>query len=289
MNFNHLRVFIDVAETLSFSITAQNLNIAQPAVSRTIKTLEEDLGTQLFTRNNRKVFLTEKGKAFHQQIAPLFRNIEESIYKLKENENILTGDIRIGALVEFAEYKLIPIINELNKQYPELRFKIEMRGDRELRDMFLEGKLDLYLGIKPMDAENILSFKCFDQKSLLLTNSKTKGKIKSIENIKFVAYRENDPLILAYLKKFYPNRSYQLIKKVFVANSHKAMVDYLCSNVDCYGILPELSSSVNEALKMKKLKAIKSDFLDSPIYLSYWDHEFISPSLKELIKTIKRT
>lgn len=288
MNFNHLKVFIDVSETLSFSQSAQNLNIAQPAVSRTIRNLEKDLEAQLFTRNNRKVFLTEEGKNLFLEISPLLKKIEQIVLKTKENEFSMTGELRIGALVEFSEFQLLPIINKLNSEFPEIRFKIEMRGDRELRELFLEGRLDIYLGIKPMDAENIRSYKCFNQKSLLLTNSKTNVKIKDLENTRFVAYRDNDPLILAYLKKYFPKRSYQLIKKVFIANSHKAMVDYLIYNEDCYAILPELSSSVVDSLKKKKLKVVKNQFLDSPIYMSYWDHDFMSPLLQKFINSLKK-
>lgn len=286
MNFNNLKVFVDVSETLSFSKSAQNLKIAQPAVSRSIKNFETELGVQLFIRNNRLVYLTPQGEKLKKGLGPLLQKMESILTEVIDNDVEVRGVLRVGSLVEFGEFKLLPLIKKLNKLHPRLELKVTMEGEKELREKFLEGKLDLFFGIKPMMAENIKSFKFLDQKSFLYTSVKSAGE--KPENLKFVAYRENDPLILGYLKKYCPNRSYQSIDTIFTANSHKAMVDFLIHQKDCYGILPEFSVSVADAQEKGLIKGLATDFLDTPIYYSYWDNEFLPPSLKSLIDLLKQ-
>lgn len=66
MNIDHLKIFINLAETLNFSLTAKTLNLSQSAVSQAIKSIENELGFSLFKRTKRQVRLTKSGTLFYQ-------------------------------------------------------------------------------------------------------------------------------------------------------------------------------------------------------------------------------
>ena len=68
MHLKQIECFIELSETLNFSETADNLSLTQPAVSHQIKSLEEELGVQLFSRNRRKVSLTRSGVSFYNDM-----------------------------------------------------------------------------------------------------------------------------------------------------------------------------------------------------------------------------
>ena len=71
MNMDHLKIFTDLAESLSYTQTAINIHLTQPAVSQAIKSLEKEIGIQLLNRNQHSVSLTAAGTIFLQEIEPL--------------------------------------------------------------------------------------------------------------------------------------------------------------------------------------------------------------------------
>ena len=96
MELRHLRYFVAVADVLNFSRAAQQLHIAQPPLSRQIRQLEDEVGVQLFTRNKRKVELTNAGRVFLEEAKKLIassRNAMDLARHAQQGEN---GTIRIG-------------------------------------------------------------------------------------------------------------------------------------------------------------------------------------------------
>lgn len=89
------KVFCIVAETGSFSKAAEKLYISQPAITQTIKKLEEQLGGKLFFRNNNGVALTEEGKHLYEYIKDSIEIIENASSKFNQYKNLDEGIVRI--------------------------------------------------------------------------------------------------------------------------------------------------------------------------------------------------
>lgn len=89
------KVFCTIAETGSFSKAAEKLYISQPAITQTIKKLEEQLGGKLFYRNNNGVVLTEEGKNIYEYIKDSIETISNASLKFKQYMNLEEGFIRI--------------------------------------------------------------------------------------------------------------------------------------------------------------------------------------------------
>jgi len=162
MNFRDLEYLVAVSETLHFGQAAQRCFVSQPTLSGQIHKLEEELGATLFERNNRSVHITAVG----QKIVGHARQILEQaevIRSLGSDQNdLLTGPLRIGAIHTLSPYLVPLFMLELQQQHPELSLELtEATTDQlvaKLRDHQLDGAL---LATSPPadDLEEIQLFK----------------------------------------------------------------------------------------------------------------------------------
>ena len=162
MNFRDLEYLVAVSETLHFGQAARRCFVSQPTLSGQIHKLEEELGTTLFERTNRSVHITAIG----QKIVGHARQILEQaevIRSLGSDQNdLLTGPLRIGAIHTLSPYLVPLFMLELQEQHPELSLELtEATTDQlvaKLRDHQLDGAL---LATSPPgeDLEEIQLFK----------------------------------------------------------------------------------------------------------------------------------
>jgi DNA-binding transcriptional LysR family regulator len=96
MEFRHLRSFVTLAHELNFTHAAERLNIVQPALSGQIKSLEDELGVQLFIRDRRSVSLTEVGRLFLPQAQATLDQAEAALRVARRAEQGDIGELRIG-------------------------------------------------------------------------------------------------------------------------------------------------------------------------------------------------
>jgi len=83
LKIEHLRVFVDLSKTLSFTKTARQAGVTQPAVSKIVDSLENNLGVKLVIRNNKVVRFTQEGHAFAQQIESVLLAYDNAVSQVK--------------------------------------------------------------------------------------------------------------------------------------------------------------------------------------------------------------
>lgn len=98
--------------------------ISQPAVTKSIKSLEEQLGGVLFIRTKRGVILTEEGKEFYKYIKQAIEQINNAENKFTNLVNLETGTIRIGAGTTLTRQVLLPYLEVFHKKYPKIKIEI---------------------------------------------------------------------------------------------------------------------------------------------------------------------
>jgi len=96
MELRHLRYFVAVAAELNFTRAAQKLRVAQPALSRQIRQLEEEMGVQLLERDKRSVRLTEAGRAFQAEARALLRQSEQAVQTARRSAGAGEGALNVG-------------------------------------------------------------------------------------------------------------------------------------------------------------------------------------------------
>ena len=137
------KIFESVARNESISKASEELFISQPAVSQSIKKLEESIGGELFNRTKYGVRLTTEGKAFYDYIKKGLDYIEngERIFSSLKNLNI--GTIRIGASSTITKNILIPYLKTFHKLYPNINIDIVNHLSNNLIPMLKNGTIDL--------------------------------------------------------------------------------------------------------------------------------------------------
>lgn len=157
---NNLRVFISVAEKGSFTAAAEELFISQPAVSRSIKALEDELKLKLFHRDKRKgLILTDAG----QKILVLARqmaDMENRIYQTAFRENnFLGGKVRIASMPILSSMMLAKVFHDFREKYPFVTLELIEGSTPEIRKMVEEHQVDFGFISSPfgdLDAEIVL-------------------------------------------------------------------------------------------------------------------------------------
>ena len=123
MELRHLRYFVAVAEELNFTKAAQRMCTVQPSLSQQIKDLEQEVGVQLLIRSNRKVELTEEGKAFLKEALLSLEHAEKAIQDARKIANLNKDQLNIG-FVPVAEMKIFPyIMPNIRAHFPEIQIK----------------------------------------------------------------------------------------------------------------------------------------------------------------------
>lgn len=142
MNIDSLKCFILVAENLSFARTAEALYISQPAVTKQINALEKELGVTLFIRSTRHVELTPAGMSFYKDAKDIVLKTQIAVNRVQK-QNIITDSIRIGLSNPTALFYAAPILKKFRMLHPDIRPNLEVHEYKLIRNLFLEGKLDV--------------------------------------------------------------------------------------------------------------------------------------------------
>ena len=121
-----LRYFSKLAQTLSFSETADYFRVPSSSVSRRIKDLEENLGIELFLRTTRSVSLTDLGVLYLAEIKTALQTIEIADEMCKAQSIAPSGTVRITAMPAYAELYVLPAIDKMRKLYSDLEFDLNI-------------------------------------------------------------------------------------------------------------------------------------------------------------------
>lgn len=128
MDFTTLRTFVDVARLGSFADTAREQQLDPSSVSRTVASLEHELGVRLFQRTTRKLSLSEAGRAYLARISPLMDELEqageEALALSKGVNNHAQGTLRMTASVSFGIIQVAPILPEFHRLHPQLKVEL---------------------------------------------------------------------------------------------------------------------------------------------------------------------
>lgn len=145
IDFELYRIFYTVANNKNITKASEELNISQPAISKSIKNLENQLGGQLFVRTKRGVTLTEEGKEFYNYIKHAIEYISNAESKFTELINLETGCIKIGISVTLTKEFLLPYLDIFHKLYPKIDIKIITDISYELFNKLRNGLIDIII------------------------------------------------------------------------------------------------------------------------------------------------
>ena len=145
IDFELYRIFYVVANNGNITKASKELNISQPAISKSIKNLEEQLGGTLFVRTKRGVILTEEGKEFYNYIRQAIEYINNAENKFTDLINLESGCIKIGISTTLTKEFLLPYLEEFHNSYPKIDIQIDTNLTSNLIPKLRNGLIDIVI------------------------------------------------------------------------------------------------------------------------------------------------
>jgi LysR family carnitine catabolism transcriptional activator len=147
MNVKQLRAFLAVAQCLSFAQAGERLHLSQPALSLTIKALEEDLGGQLLTRTTRSVSLTPEGETLLPLARQLLADWDNAEELLRQRFTLQTGKVSIAAL---------PVaLKVFRGRYPRVNVAVHDVINEQVLELVDHRRVELGIGFEPESSNNL--------------------------------------------------------------------------------------------------------------------------------------
>ena len=266
-NLNQYRIFFTVAKLGNISHAAEVLYISQPAISKAILKLEEDLSTLLFTRNSRGVILTSEGKILFEHLKTAFDAISLGEEKIKTINTLGIGHIKIGASATFCKYLLLPFLKGFIEKYPHIKISIECQSTFHTLKLLESGKIDIALVVKTGTNKNLKFDSLGDFQDIFvatdtyLENLHLREKISSQSNDQFemelfksanLMLLDEENITRLYVDNYLKMNNIE-VKHILEVNSMDLLIDFARISL---GVACVIKEFVLEELKSGKFTEI---------------------------------
>ncbi len=145
MDLRALRYFVEVVRCNSFTRAAEALHVTQPTISKMVRALEEERGP-LLLREGRGVQLTDAGQVVHARGLQVLEQSRQLLQEVAEVDGIARGSLSVGIMPTAGHY-MAPVIARFQQLHPGVELHVQEQGARAQRQLLLDGKLDMALGL----------------------------------------------------------------------------------------------------------------------------------------------
>ncbi len=194
MELVQLRHFLKVAELSNFTRAAEALELSQPALSRSIARLEEELGQPVFERQTRNVALTDTGNLLLIRARQILLLVDDAKAEICDDGQ--TGRIRVAAIPTIAPYFLPERLREFHRNFPQAKIIVHEDTTDNLLKKLTDGLVDVVIASLPIEAKYVEIEKLFEEELLLVIPAESplvKRKsihLRDIQSLPFVLLNE---------------------------------------------------------------------------------------------------
>lgn len=165
MELRVLKYFLAVAREENITRAAEFLHITQPTLSRQLIQLEAELNTQLFIRGKNCIVLTDEGMLLKRRAEEIIALANKTEKEFLKHDNLIAGEIFIGAGETNAMHKLAKIIKEFKTEYPQIKYHLYSGNADDVKERLDKGLIDIGLLTEPVNIEKY-EFVRLDQKEV---------------------------------------------------------------------------------------------------------------------------
>jgi len=194
MNIKQVKAFLAVAQSMSFANAANQLHLSQPALSLSIKNLEENLGGKLFTRTTRSIALTPEGEALVSIARRLLAQWENAEDEMKQRFALQLGKITIASMPSFAASLLPKAIRNYHASYPNIQVAIDDVLSDVVVEMVRNNQVELGISFEPEGLLELTFHPLYDDQFIAILPKN--HPLESHENISWEALLEYDFITL---------------------------------------------------------------------------------------------
>ena len=158
MDTQNLKAFLLVAESGSFSLAAEKLHLTQPAVSKRVAQLEDQLDTHLFDRIGRNVSITEAGEALLPHARAVQLDLQAAEQSVRDLAGEVTGQLRLATSHHIGLHRLPPVLSYFSKTYPGVHIDIDFMDSEQAYELTRRGEAELaVVTLSPSAEDNIVA------------------------------------------------------------------------------------------------------------------------------------
>ncbi len=248
MDLDQLRYFLRVAERQNFTRAAAELLISQPALSRSIQKLEEELGQPVFERKPRSVALTDAGTLLQARAQQILTILDDT--KAEITDDGQSGRLRVGAIPTIAPYFLPGVLRHFSQEFPHATLLVQENTTDALIKSCTQGELDVAILALPIPARYLEVEELFEEELLLVLPldhplvDHEKIRISDVEPYPFVLLDEAHCLT-GSIVSFCRQRSFQPV--AVERTSQLAMVQELVSLSHGVSMIPAMARECDQS------------------------------------------
>jgi LysR family transcriptional regulator, nitrogen assimilation regulatory protein len=191
MELRSLHYFVRIAELGSITRAAAHLHVAQPALTRHVQRLEDELEVALFTRANRGVRLTEGGQKLLESAQRILRDLERAGDEIRAHKAHPSGKIVLAVTPTLCPVVVPELFDRMRRHYPMIELKVVHAGMVRLEEFLVDGRVDMALLSELSKSRLIRSTRLAEEEMVLVTRPRARSsQIVSAEEL------SRTPLIL---------------------------------------------------------------------------------------------
>ena len=290
MQIESLKVFCDLAETESFTKSAQINHVTQSAVSQQISSLERIFKSLLIERSKKKFRLTREGQVLYEYSKQIIQTYDSLFHKLQEIKDIISGTIRVSTIYSVGLHDLPPYLKKFLKAYPTVNVHIEYRRSNQVYDDVLGNVVDLGLVAYPVKdskleivplRKDMLVLICHPQHPIAKNKS---VKLKASDGQKFISFEPDIPTRRATDK---------ILKDHEVTVQHAMEFDNIetvkrAVEIDA-GIAIVPQGTITQEVSKQTLAEVRIEDAEffRPLAAIYKKNKVLSPAMKQFITVLK--
>jgi DNA-binding transcriptional LysR family regulator len=251
MELRHLRYFLAVGEALNFTRAAAQLRVAQPALSRQMQDLEDEMGVDLLRRSPRGVTLTAEGKLFLEEVRELLKRADESVEKVRALARGEYGELHIGYAPSPTVEILPPALAAFQKAVPRVKLTLHDLSSDELIAGLRNATLELAIMVQPAGDQTAgIEFELLRTYPLCVAMSAAHpfARLKSVPLEKLAA----EPLVGLRRKDY--SESYRFLERMFAPIRAKPRIAVECDSAS--SLITEVETGRGIALSSTIFKLV---------------------------------
>jgi DNA-binding transcriptional LysR family regulator len=294
MDIQGLTAFLAVAEHKSFSIAAEKLHLTQPAISKRIKSLEEQINSPLFDRHNRSLSLTDKGHSLLPKAKEIIQLVNDTQLSMRNMNDRVEGSLKLGTSHHIGLHRLPPYLKSFVNKFPKAELNLSFMGSESAYQAIAQRQVELAL--TTLDSSNnenlpegIVSEILWQDKMIFVCSEE--HPLNNVKNVQLSDLSEY-PSILPEENTF----TFKLLQEKFkqqnlnlnnpMPTNYLETIKMLVSVGFGWSLLPETMIDKTDEVSLTTLK-IKRVYLTRPLGILYLKDRTLSNAAKAFISMIK--
>lgn len=294
MNMKHIQYVLTVLREGSITGASKNLYVSQPALSQTIKQIEQDLGAAIFDRSTDPISLTYAGQKYvdaAQRMVDIDRNLRAQIAEMK---NEVHGRIRVGISVQRGLQLLPLVVPEFTRQYPFVKIELVEHGSDTLERMTTEGQCDIAL-IATTEKPNKLNYVLIENEQVVLMAARSTDlahrfedgqpiEISEAQHEKFVSMRSGHSVRVVQDMLF---EQYHISPAILMETSNMEAGKNVAARSNAVMLIPQVyvNNSLDLSLRVQCHPILNTDY-ERHFYLCYRKGLYLPKHMEDFARIV---